>query len=79
MPTLLYAASRTHYPIISITLVELRTLGSEVPVATVEDEDRIAYSLGSIGRELTNSKHRVETASAVCPTINEIATAIVIP
>ena len=79
MPTLLYAASRTHYPIISVTLVELRTLGSEVLVATIENEDRIAYSLGSIGRKLTDSKHRVETATAVCPTIYEIATTIVIP
>ena len=79
MPTLLYAASRTHYPVPAVALVELRAFRGVVDVAAVEDYHGIADRAHAVGRELAYRQYRVEAAAAVGPSVDEPAAAIVIP
>ena len=79
LPTFLYTACRTHYPIPAVTLVELRTFCGMVDVAAIEHYHWIAYGTHAIGRQLADCQHRVEAATAVCPAVDKPAASIVIP
>ena len=79
LPPRLDTTGRTHDPIPSVTLVELRTFCRIVAVASIEDDYRIPNLACAVGRKFTHREHRVKTDPRVCPTIDKIATAIVVP
>ena len=79
LPAHLYASSWAHNPVISISLIELRTFCGVVLLSSIKNDARLAYRLGSIGRKLTNSENGIKTGTASCPSIHEITSSVFIP
>ena len=76
LPAHLYASSWAHNPVISISLIELRTFCGVVLLSSIKNDARLAYRLGSIGRKLTNSENGIKTGTASCPSIHEITSSV---
>ena len=66
-------------PVESVALVELGPLGGVILLAPVKDYARTANRLCAVGRQLAYGKHRVESGTASCPSVHQIATAVVVP
>ena len=79
LPSMLHAASRTHYPVVAVALVQLGSLGGVVKLTAVEDDARLAYSLGAVGRQFADGKYRVESCAAARPSVYKVALAVLVP
>ena len=74
-----YASCRAHYPIPPVMFVELRTFSCVVLVVSVKHYHRIANGPCSVSRKLSYRQHTLESGTTACPSVHEIASAVVIP
>ena len=79
LPSGSHAASGTHYPIVTVVLIELRTFGGMVFVVAVEDNDGLANGASAIGTEFPHGEHAFELSSAAGPSVDKIASSVVVP
>ena len=71
---------RTHDPIPTIALIELRSLaGAVLSAVAVEHDYRLADGLGTLCIHLTDGKHGCKLRAGVGPAVDEIAFAILVP
>ena len=71
---------RTHNPVPALALIELRTFaGAILRAIAIKHDDGLSDSLGAIGRHLANGEHGGKLRARIGPSVDQIATAIVVP
>ena len=75
-----HSPCRAHDPVPPLPLVELRSLtGAVLRAVAVEDNDGLRYRFCSLRIEFTHGDYRGEPRAAVCPSVHQVATAVVVP